>query len=151
LASAACRPRSNPEIETTASLKTARIEPMKRIFVFLLLGPMLVAFLPWSITAAAGGRIKGGFDELCAVILFAFTLLVSAISLPIDQYLAHALPLALRAPLIAIAGAMIAAGPVFALVRIVLPQWAKQPQWVLMPFAIGGAVCMGLCSVLSTD
>jgi zinc transporter ZupT len=124
---------------------------MKRTFVFLLLGPILVAFTPWGIAVAGGRRIKGGFDELCAVILFGFTLLVAAAALPLDQYLAHALPRLLRASLIAITGAATAAGLIFAVVRIVLPQWAKQPQWALIPFAIGAAVCMGLCSVLSPD
>ena len=124
---------------------------MKRTLLFLLLGPASVAFIPWSIAVAGGRRIRGGFDELCAVMLFLFTLLVSAIALPLDRYLADVLPLPLRAPLIAIAGATIAAALVFAVVRIVLPQWAKQPQWVLTPFAIGAAVCMGLCSALSID
>lgn len=124
---------------------------MKRTFVFLLLGPVLVAFTPWLIAVVGGRRIKGGFDELCAMVLFSFTLLVSAVTSPVDQYLAHALPLVLRAPLIAIAGAMIAVGLVLAVAWMVVPQWAKSPRWIAMPFAIGGALCMGMCSVLASD
>jgi hypothetical protein len=123
---------------------------MKRTFVFLLLGPMLVAVTPWLIAVAGGRRIKGGFDEFCAMVLFLFTLLIAASTLPMDQYLAHALPLALRAPLIAIAGATMAVGLVLAVAWTVSPQWAKQPEWIARPFAIGGALCMGACSVLAS-
>ena len=122
---------------------------MKRTFVFLLLGPALIAFTPWLIAVAGGRRIKGGFDELCAMVMFLFTLLVAVSTLPMDQYLAHALPLVVRAPLIAIAGATMAVGLVLAVAWMVVPEWVEQPEWIAIPFAIGGAVCMGACSVLA--
>jgi hypothetical protein len=124
---------------------------MKRAFVFLLLGPTLVALTPSLIIVAEGGRVGGGFVEYVAMLLFLFTLVVSAITGPIDGYLAHALPLPLRAPLAAITGATIAVGLVLALFTMMLPHWTMPPQWLLTPFAIGGAFCMGVCSVLSNN
>jgi hypothetical protein len=79
------------------------------------------------------------------MLLFLFTLPVSALSASFDGYLARSLPLSLRAPLTAIVGATVAGGLAGALFSCLLP-----PS-MLMWFAIGGAVCMGACSLLSHD
>jgi hypothetical protein len=82
--------------------------------------------------------------------LYLFALPVSALTLPVDCYLAQRLPLALRAPLTAVVGGTIAVGLLCALAWAVSPHGAT-PQCLLTPFAIGGALSMGLGSVLSSD
>ena len=124
---------------------------MKRAVVFLVLGPASVAFTFLLMCVTAGGAKPCDFEQLCAAALFLFTLPVSAITGPIDSYLARALPLALRAPLTAIAGAAAAVGLLLALNRMMFPHGTTLPLEILMPFAIGGAVCMGVCSLLSHD
>jgi hypothetical protein len=117
---------------------------MKRAVVFLVLGPASV-FLAWSIFVAGAGGPAGGFVAFVGMLLFLFTLPVAALSASFDGYLARALPLPLRAPSTAIVGATIAGGLACALFSCLFP-----PS-MLMWFAIGGAVCMGACSLLSHD
>ena len=119
---------------------------MKRAFVFLLLAPTLVAVATWPYVAPAGGC-----DLILVAGLCLLTFLVSAITAPVDGYLARALPIPLRAPLIAIVGAALAVGTVCVLVSAVLRHWTMLPQWILIPFAIGAALCTGVCSLLSND
>lgn len=115
---------------------------MKRALMFLLLGPTLVvaAFLIYIVKGP-----WGHFEGASAMILFIFTFFVAAITGLVDGYLAQALPVYLRAPLTAIAGATITVSLVLILVGTI------SLQWILMPFAIGGALCMGTCSLLSND
>jgi hypothetical protein len=117
---------------------------MKRAVVFLVLGPASVCFA-WSIFVAGAGGPAGGFVAFVGILLFLFTLPVSALSASFDGYLARALPLPLRALLTAIVGATVAGGLACALFRCLFP-----PS-ILMGFAVGGAVCMGICSLLSHD
>jgi len=116
--------------------------PMKRL-VFLLLGPTLIAFVIWLIVFCASGPCAHGLALFCAVIFFLLTCLVSAIAKLIDADLAYTVPMPWRALLTAIIGATIAAGLILALGGTTLP------LWILAPFAISGAYCAGLCSVLS--
>ena len=118
---------------------------MKRAVVFLVLGPALAFFTTWLIYFAEGGSGSGYIAATVSILLFSFTWLVAMITWAIDGFLAHALPLPLRAPLTAIVGATVAVGLFLGLGGCFLP------LWISTPFAIGGALCMGACSVLSHD
>jgi len=123
---------------------------MKRAFVFLVAGPTLVVAV-WLLFLAASRGGGHGLPGIDAMILFVFTFLVSVIIAPIDGYLARVLQTPLRTPLIAIAGAAIAVGVLHVLAGMISPHWVLLPLWILPPFAIGGAICMGMCSLLSRN
>jgi hypothetical protein len=112
---------------------------MKRVLVFLLLGPTLVV-TAWLIYFAESGGGSGSVAAIVGMLLFLFTLIVAMITWAIDGAVAHSLPLPLRAPLTAITGGAIAG---------VLPLAFFSP--LFPPFAIGGALCMGACSLLSNE
>jgi hypothetical protein len=141
-----------PILAAAGSLKTwRRMISMKRALVFLLLAPTLVAVTVWLMIAPAGTGLGVDIRELCAVVLFSYTFVVSAITWPIDEVLARVVPIPLRAPLTAIVGAGIAVGPVLALAGMMVSQRTMLPLSALLPFAIGGALGMGACSLLSND
>jgi hypothetical protein len=75
---------------------------------------------------------------------FLFGLALSAVAGLIDGFLAQAVPLRLRASLVAIFGAAIAGAVAYG-------QVGTLPQFVLVPLAISSAFCMGACSLLSND
>jgi hypothetical protein len=114
---------------------------MKRGLVFMLLGPVcgvLAALLP--------DVARGGFDIVIALIgmsVLLYSIFVSMVTAVADGALEDILPIYWRAPLIAVAGAVIAAGPV-------LPLSGLLPQLVLA-VAVVGALSMGMCSLLSHD
>ena len=113
---------------------------MKRAFMFLLVGPALVVLTIWF----AVGMPIGDFVFFIAVWLFVCTLPVSAAMGILDGVLAQALPILTRAPLMVVVGAIVAAGlPVAVL--------GPLPQDLSLPLAIGGALCMGACSLLAHD
>jgi MFS family permease len=124
---------------------------MKRALVFLLLGPVLAALTLLLCIAAVTHGSTAGLDEFCAAMLFLITFFTSAITAPIDGYLARAVPIPLRSLVMAIIGAASAVGAVTMLASMILRHWVILPQWISVPFAIGGAVCMGLCSALAHD
>ncbi|MBR1188350.1 hypothetical protein [Bradyrhizobium sp. AUGA SZCCT0160] len=113
---------------------------MSRPFVFLLLGPLSVVLTTW----VAVGMPFESFVPPIALALFFFTLPVSAIVGILDGQLARAIPLLLRAPLTALVGAAAA---------MVLPRalLGPMPQDMSVPFGLGGAFCMGVCSLLAHD
>ena len=78
--------------------------------------------------------------------MFFFTLPVAAITGALDTYLARAFALPLRAPLIAAVGAIGASGLAYALFGWIVPT----PSFLAF-FAIGGAICAGLCSLLANE
>ena len=117
---------------------------LKRTYVFLLLGPILGVFGTWLFEGIAGRGFNGEFGE-GAVIAFVFSVVVSAITGPVDGYFAHVLPIPLRVPLTAIVGATIAVGLFLYLVGKMMP--LQFPTHI----AIIGALSMGMCSVLSHD
>jgi hypothetical protein len=119
---------------------------MKRALVFLVLGPVLVSVIAALAFAKAAGTPDGEFAKLISIVLFFFTLPVAALAGSFDAYLARAFAIPLRAPLIAAAGAVIASGLAWILFSCLLP-----PPNFLIFFAIGGAACMGLCSVLANE
>jgi len=132
--SGAASSRSNPGGEGLSS--------MKRTFVFMLLGPVLGLFGATLNEVVARGGFRWEFGEGAAMALV-FSVIVSAVTAPVDGYFAHALSLPLRVPLTAIVGATIAVGLILALGGKMLP------QDVLMRFTITGALAMGTCSLLS--
>lgn len=109
---------------------------MRRSLVFLLLGPIL------GVLAAEVAR--GGFNEVLVpiggVVLFC-SLIVSAVSGYADSVLVEDMPILLRALCIAMVGAIIAVGLM----------GGRVSQLVLIPIAAHGALCMGVCSLLSHD
>ena len=119
---------------------------MKRALVFLVIGPTLVSIVAILALAQAGGVPPPDFARLVAIILFFFTLPVAALAGSLDACLARAFAIALRAPLIAAAGAVVASGLAWILLSCLFP-----PPNFLTWFAIGGAACMGVCSLLAND
>ncbi|MBR1251356.1 hypothetical protein JQ609_31115 [Bradyrhizobium sp. AUGA SZCCT0169] len=113
---------------------------MSRPFVFLLLGPLSVVLTTW----VAVGMPFESFVPPIALALFFFTLPVSAIVGILDGQLARAMPLLLRAPVTALVGAAAA----MLLPRALL---GPMPQDMSVPFGLGGAFCMGVCSLLAHD
>ena len=116
---------------------------MKRTFIFLVLGPVAVAMTTLSALIAAGA--PGNFAQILAAVLAFLTFPIAAFAGLADECLARTFPIPLRAPLTAIIGATIACVPAFAFLHCFLPSSE------LMFFPLGGAVCTGLCSLLSHD
>jgi hypothetical protein len=110
------------------------VASVKRILVFLVLGPTVVAII-------GSAFLPHG---LIAITLFLFTVAVSVFAASVDGYLAWFWPIYVRAPVTAIVGATVAAGLAGALLGWFMPQ-------AVTPAALGGAFCMGWCSLLSHD
>jgi hypothetical protein len=118
---------------------------MKRALVFLVVGPALVATVALLALTQAGGAPDGGLAKALATALFFFTLPVAALAGALDAFLVRAFAVPLRAPLIAAVGAVIASGLAFLLFNGFMPPSG------LKFFAMGGAACMGLCSLLANE
>jgi hypothetical protein len=116
---------------------------MRRAFMFLLVAPISVATI-WTIYATVN-HAPNGFVELVAFGLLVFTLLVATLAALADSLMASTLPALVRAPLTGLVGAAIPASVILAYDGCLLP-----PSLVT-PFGIGGALCMGICSLLSND
>jgi hypothetical protein len=116
---------------------------MQRAVVFLIVGPFTVALVA-ALALLANGA-PGNVVQFIATALLVLTLPVVAFGACVDGYLARTLPVALRAPVTAIAGAMAAAAVAYSMLHCFFP-----PS-VLMFFPLGGAVCSGLCSLLAND
>ncbi|MBR1147814.1 hypothetical protein [Bradyrhizobium sp. AUGA SZCCT0431] len=114
----------------------------RRALVFLLLGPILGVLVALSPDVASGGL--NAWLVLIGKQVFVIGLLVSAITGLVDGILSRTLSISLRAPLIALVGAVAAVGLPAALL-------GPLPQEMSMWLAIGGAFCMGVCSVLSHE
>jgi hypothetical protein len=82
---------------------------MKRVPIFLLLGPTMVVLIALSGQVIARGAVPGGYVEGCAMLFF-FSLILCTVTGPVDGVLAYVLPICLRAPLTAIVGAAVAVG-----------------------------------------
>jgi hypothetical protein len=116
---------------------------MKRTLIFLVLGPVAVAITVFATLVAVGA--PSNFAQFLAAALAFLTFPVAAFAGLADGVLAPTLPIPLRAPLTAIVGATLACVPAFALLHCFLPSSE------LMFLPLGGAVCAGLCSLLSHD
>lgn len=110
--------------------------------VFMLLGPMLIAFAIWLLLVSTGGPCIGGFAMFCAGLFFLFACAVAVVAKLVDTGLAR-VPKPLRAFLTAIIVAAIAVGLILVSIGMMLP------MWILSPFVITSAYCAGLCSLLS--
>lgn len=98
---------------------------------------------------AAGKSLR--YDEGIVIALF-FGVVVSAVARTMDEYFALVFPIPIRAPLTAIVGAAVAVGLFLAIVKkATLPGTPLPASDVLRPLAILGAICMGVCSLLSDD
>jgi hypothetical protein len=124
------------------------MKSMKRALMFLLLGPALVV-IPWLIFIAAIDGLKGPVD-IVATVLFLFTFLVATITGLVDGCLARALPIRLRTLVTASVGATIAWILAYAFFTGIFSPSASL-SLLLMTFAIGGAIVMGTCALLSHD
>jgi hypothetical protein len=121
---------------------------MRRAVVFLVVAPIFVFVVVFFLGAAAGGK-NPAFAAFTAVALTFVTLLAAAVACSLDAYLARALAIPLRAPLVAAVGAVIASGLTSGLMYVVFNQLL--PQEPLAYVAIGGAACMGICSLLANE
>jgi hypothetical protein len=115
---------------------------VKRVFIFLILGPIFGVSGAILNDVIAGRGFSRDIGE-GAVMAVLFSAVVSLGTIPFDQYLSHFIPVVFRASLIAVVGAAMAICVILALMGRVLP------FEYLMPFAIIGALCMGACSLLS--
>jgi len=78
-----------------------------------------------------------------------FSLIICAVTGPVDGVLAYIVPISMRAPLTIIVGAAVAVGPGLFLWaqlgnKMVPPSLSSQ-----IPIAVIGALCTGVCSLLS--
>ena len=117
---------------------------MKRAFVFLVLAPVAVFLTVLLICLAVAGTKYFGFAWFGATALSILTLPMSATAAVIDGFLARTCPIASRVYLIVIVGATIATGEAAVFSSLL-------PSSLMMALAIGGAILMGACSLLSHD
>ncbi|KRR29963.1 hypothetical protein [Bradyrhizobium retamae] len=114
--------------------------------MFVLLGPVLGVLIGFSVVAIA---IRGYAPDLYGVpIAFLFSLVVCAITGPVDGVLAWVVPVSLRVPLTAIVGAAVAVGLVLFLAAQLGGQMTP-PLHTLIPIAVIGAINTGACSLLT--
>jgi hypothetical protein len=118
---------------------------MKRAFVFLVVAPVSVFFTVLLLWVVAAGTRSLDFACAVAAVLSILTLPMAAISWTTDEFLVRAVPVSLRAYLTAIVGATAAMGELLAVFNSLFP------TSIVMTLAIGGAVVMGACSLLSHD
>jgi hypothetical protein len=114
----------------------------RRAVVFGLLGPVLGVLIVFSLMIAATG---GPSDLYGYPIVFFYSLIACAITALVDGVLAHVVPIYLRAPMTAIAGAVVAVG-------VVLLLWFGKmtpPPQTLILIAAVGALNTGACSLLT--
>lgn len=116
---------------------------MKRAFIFVAVGPIAVALMASLILAHAGA--PGPVAQYIAGTLFLLTVPVMGFAGAVDGGLARRLPLALRVPLTAIAGAAGGFVTAFGLLHCFFPPSE------LMFFPLGGAMCAAICSLLAHD
>jgi len=116
---------------------------MKRVTVFLIVGPSAVALIAALVLAAAGA--PASLVQLLPVLLFFLTFPIAALAWAVDGYLARSFPIALRAPLTAIAGAVATS----ALASVILHCIFPPSELMFIPLA--GAVFAGACSLLAND
>lgn len=121
---------------------------MKRALLFLLAAPALITATTTLLFVKAGGSGAGGFAAQFALAAFIFTFVVSALACGMDSYMASDLTryhsIASRAVRTAVGGAVVAGGLTSLMIGCVLPPAA------IVIAAIGGAVCMGICSLVAS-
>lgn len=118
------------------------LESARRFWVFMLLGPILALGGATSIEISRGICMR--YEEGVVMALL-YGGVVSAVARTMDELLALVFPMPIRAPMTAIVGAAVAVGLLLAIIR------KMPPPETLMPLAILGAICMGVCSLLADD
>ncbi len=118
---------------------------MKRILIFMALGPAPAAMAP-MILSLATGRSLSQFDVTIGMILLFITLPTTVLAGTLDACLARAFVVTLRAPLIAASGALVA----FGLVWMLFGRSCLQADFASF-FATASAAYAGVCSLLSND
>jgi hypothetical protein len=98
----------------------------------------------------------GGYSDPYGVpIVFFFILIVCAITGPVDGAFAHVASVWLRVPLTSIVGAAVSVGVAVVLRLYVSSQLGKimvlPPLNQMIPIAVFGALCTGLCLLLAHD
>ena len=117
---------------------------MKRAFVFLVAAPASVFVMVFLFCVTIFGGQSADFAALCAMVMAAVTLPTSAITGFIDGFLGRAVPIPSRVFLTAIVGATIATGEAAVFSSLL-------PPLIVMTLAVGAAIVMGACSLLSHD
>ena len=118
---------------------------MKRAFVFLGLAPVTVFFAALLMWIIVTGAQSLDFGCLVAGVLFIFALPMAAISWTADEFLARDFPISLRAFLTAIVGATAVTAEISAVLSTLFP------SSIVTALAIGGAIVVAACSLLSND
>ena len=118
---------------------------MKRALVFLVAAPVMVFFAVLLMWVVLTGPQSLDFGCLVAAVLSIFALPMSVISWAADQFLARDFPISGRATLTAIVGAAAVTAEVSAAFSSLFP------SSIVTAFAIGGAIVMAVCSLLSND
>jgi hypothetical protein len=111
---------------------------MKRVFVFLVIGPLIGVFCSYMFDVAMTGSFPLSDVAEGAAMTILFSLVVSFGALLMDAWLALGVPVRFRVPLTAAVGASIAIG---------LIGHFHFHQWI--PIGMLAAFAMGTCSVLS--
>jgi hypothetical protein len=118
---------------------------MKRAFVFLVVAPVSVFFMVALMCVNVAGTKSLDFACVVGAVLAILSFPMSAISAAVDGFLARAFPISLRVYLTAIVGATIATAAALAVFSSLL-----SPS-IVMALALGGALLMAACSLLSND
>jgi hypothetical protein len=116
---------------------------MKRAFMFLIVGPMLIAAVSTLLLLRDGAH--GDFLQFVAMALFFLAMPFAGIAALFDAYALSELSIPLRAIVTATVGSIIPVGLLGSLIGILLP------AGVLLHVAIVTAVCLAVCSVLAND
>ena len=110
----------------------------------MLLGPVFGALAAWSVAAV----VAGGHVDLYGIPpAYLISLIVCAITCPVDGFLACVTPIWLRASLTAAVGAAVAVGVSFLLVALLGIKGL--PLSLLIVLLIIGAVAAGMSSLFS--
>lgn len=120
---------------------------LRRALVFVLLGPVFGVVAAYSVVAVmiSGYRV----DTYGIPIAFFFSLIICAITGPVDGVLAYIAPISLRAPLTTIVGAAVAVGLSLFLWAQLGNKTVAPSLYSQIPIAVIGALCTGVCSLLS--
>jgi hypothetical protein len=120
---------------------------LRRALVFVLLGPVFGVLAAFSVVTV---MIRGyHVDAYIVPIAFFFSLIICAITGPVDGVLAYIAPISLRAPLTTVVGAAVAVGLSLFLWAQLGNRMVPPSLYSQIPIAIIGALCTGVCSLLS--
>ncbi len=121
----------------------------RRALVFVGFGPVFTAFTTWSVAAVMNG---GNVDLYGIPMVYLFSLIVCLITAPVDGVLSYVMPIWLRAPLVAVVGAVVIVGVIFLLIvqSGIKSNGSVSLGTLILPLMVG-AVAAGVSSLLSHD